>query len=280
MEPLIAIIILIALVIATITDIKTREVPNWVTYSLIFIGLGIRGLYSIIYSDIMFFVYGAAGFTVFLILAYILFYTGQWGGGDSKLLMGLGALIGLEFSVDTFLISFIINVLLVGAIYAILYSIVLAFLYPGRLLKKLKQLLKKKTINATKRAMLLLVLVLITVSFFFEPSLRLGFIVLAFITFVMFYIWLFVKAVETGCMFKFVPVSKLTEGDWVVKDIIVKGKRIVGPKDLGISKKQIKQLIRLNVKKVLIKQGIPFVPSFLIAFILTLIYGNLFLLLL
>ncbi len=280
MDAIITIIILTALCIALITDIKTREVPNWITYSLIFIGLGLRTLYSVIYSNFMLLLYGLAGFAAFFLLAYLLFYTGQWGGGDSKLLMGLGALIGLEFSKNAFLLSFFINILLVGAVYAILYSIVLAFSHPRKLAKKLKKILKKKYVIFAKRSMLLLVLILVAASFFFEPTLRLGFVLLALITFIMFYIWLFVKAVETSCMFKLLPVSKLTEGDWIVKDIIVKGKRITGPKDLGISNKQIKQLIKLKVKKVLVKQGAPFVPSFLVAFILTLIYGNLFLLLL
>ena len=70
----------------------------------------------------------------------------------------------------------------------------------------------------------------------------------------------------------------------------VNGKRITGPKDLGISKKQIRQLRQYyekgKVKKIAIKEGIPFVPSFLISFIVTLILlhylplskGNFFLL--
>jgi len=279
MEPLIAVIILTALIVAAITDIKTREVPNWITYSLIFIGLGIRAIYSVVYSNVMFLVYGLAGFAVFFILAYIFFYTGQWGGGDSKLLMGLGALIGLEFTANAFLISFLINILLAGAVYAILYSIILALLYPKKIIKRVGKLLKKKNIIAAKRSMLLLVLVLVIAAFFFEPALRLALIFLALLTFTVFYLWLFVKAVETSCMFKLLPVSELTEGDWIVKNIIIKGKKIVGPKDLGINLKQIRQLKRSDIKRVLVKQGIPFVPSFLIGFILTLIYGNLFLLL-
>ena len=85
---------------------------------------------------------------------------------------------------------------------------------------------------------------------------------------------LFVKAVEKACMLKRVKPSELTEGDWIAKDVIVKNKRICGPKDLGIEKAQIRQLIRLKIKSVIIKVGIPFVPSFLLAFVLTLWIGN------
>jgi len=279
MEPLISIIIIAALFIATITDLKTREVPNWLSYSLIFIGLGVRGIYSLVYSDMTFFVYGAAGFIVFLLLAYALFYTGQWGGGDSKLLMGMGALIGLEFSKDAFLISFLINILLVGAVYAIIFSVISALLNPKKIINSFKKISSQRNVFIARRGVLLLVLFLVIVSWFFELSMRIMLLSLAGLTFVMFFIWLFVKSVEMSCMIKMAPVSKLTEGDWVVKDVMHKGKRVAGPKDLGISLKQIQKLKRLKIKKVLIKQGIPFVPSFLIGFILTLIYGNLFLLL-
>jgi hypothetical protein len=83
-----------------------------------------------------------------------------------------------------------------------------------------------------------------------------------------------VKAVELSCMYKRVKPAVLTEGDWIANDVKVKGKRICGPKDLGIEKKQIKQLIKAKVKSVVIKVGIPFVPSFLLAFLLTLWIGN------
>jgi hypothetical protein len=80
-------------------------------------------------------------------------------------------------------------------------------------------------------------------------------------------------------MLKYVTPKELTEGDWIAKDIIIKHNKIAGPKDLGIEKSQIKKLIQLynkgKIKKVLIKVGIPFVPSFLIAYLLTMLSGNL-----
>ena len=83
---------------------------------------------------------------------------------------------------------------------------------------------------------------------------------------------MFIKAVETSCMIKKVPASKLTEGDWIVKNVYVKGKYITGPKELGITEEQIKRLPKKL--KVTIKEGIPFVPSFLASYVLLLIFGN------
>jgi hypothetical protein len=92
-----------------------------------------------------------------------------------------------------------------------------------------------------------------------------------------FYLWIFIKIIEKVCMLKYVTPDKLTEGDWIVKEIRVNGQYITGPKDLGIEKKQIEKLKKLKVRRVLIKEGIPFVPSFLIAFFVSVSFGNVFL---
>jgi hypothetical protein len=101
---------------------------------------------------------------------------------------------------------------------------------------------------------------------------------LALVTLTSFYLWIFAKAVEKSCMYKLVEPSRLTEGDWIVNDIYVGKKYVAGPKDLGISKAQIKKLVDFykkgKVRKILVKEGIPFVPSFLAAFIATLVFGN------
>ena len=80
-------------------------------------------------------------------------------------------------------------------------------------------------------------------------------------------------------MLKYVKPQQLTEGDWIAKDIKIQGKYITGPKDLGIEKNKIRKLIELykkgKVKKILIKEGVPFVPSFFAAYVVTLMFGNL-----
>jgi len=50
----------------------------------------------------------------------LMFYTGQWGGGDSKMLMALGSLLGftLDFKKD-FLLNLLINIVIAGGLYAV-----------------------------------------------------------------------------------------------------------------------------------------------------------------
>ena len=59
--------------------------------------------------------------------------------------------------------------------------------------------------------------------------------------------------------------EKLREGDWLVRDERVKGK-IIKANWEGVSSEEVKML--RSKKKVRIKEGIPFVPAFLVALIL------------
>ncbi len=278
------VVALIALIVATITDFKTREVPDWLSYGLIFVGVGLNLMFSFVYWDYWFLVDSLVGLVIFLIFALIMFYTGQWGGGDSKVLMGLGALIGFDvrFSGFPFLVTFFINILLVGAVYGLVWSFMLVFKNWRSFLREFRKGLRKMA--KVRNYLIVSVCLMLVLAYFLRGNIF-GFIlfVISLFSVTTFCLWVFVKAVEKVCMIKSVTPDKLTEGDWIVKNIKYKGKYICGPKDLGIEKKQIRKLLRLykqnKIKKVLIKEGIPFVPSFLIAFIITLFFGNLLFLL-
>ena len=271
----------VALAIGSITDIKTREVPDWLNFSLIFAGLGIRALYSVITFDWMYLVYGIIGFIALVISAYVMFYAGQWGGGDSKMLMGLGAIFGLGFTLKPFpLIGiFLINAIIIGAFYGLFYSIGLAIKNRKKFLKAFLKIMHNEKIIKLRRRVLIVFVVLLLLIIFLVKDFILKWVLLAFvfIAYISFYLIFYIKAVELSSMFYYVYPSELTEGDWIAKDYFVDGKKICGPKDLGIDKKQIRQLIALKrkgkVKKIKIKQGIPFVPSFLAAFIISLAWG-------
>lgn len=270
----------IALAAGTITDIKTREVPDWISYGLIFAGIGIRLIYSVITSDLTYLGNGVIGLAVFVALGYFMFYAGQWGGGDSKLLMGLGAALGLPLSFTPLplMIIFLVNVLCIGAAYGLVYSIVLAVIHRKKFAADFKKLIYNKKIMKIRKLSLLLtlVVVLLIVILVKDAIVIWALITLVAIAYLSFYLVIFVKAVEKSTMFKLVKPEQLTEGDWIAKDYYHNKKRICGPKDLGIEKYQIKQLIALK-KKIMIKEGIPFVPSFLAAFIASLIFGAWFL---
>ncbi len=277
----------VALTIASITDMRTREVPDWLSYALIVTGLAYHVLRAILEQSLLLLIPGMVGFGVFLAIAYLMFYTGQWGGGDSKLLMGLGGLFGLPLTsrfpfiqfTDT-LVAFFLNLLLVGVVYAMVWAVALALVHREQFAKEVRNEFHQR--KNWRRAMLITTLVLLMFVFILsDPLSRIALAVLVLLAPLLLYLSIFTRAVEKSAMLRRVPPSVLTEGDWVAEDVIINGKRIAGPKDLGVTKKQIKQLEQLHREKkistVLLKVGMPFVPSFLIALIVTHFLGNLYL---
>ncbi len=272
------------LVVGSLTDLKKREVPDWVNYGLILSALSLRGIYSIYLSDYNILIYGLVGLSVMFLLACLMFYTGQWGGGDAKLLMGIGAVFGISLNLEfQTLFLFLINLIIFGSIYGLIWTFYLFVKNWSKTKHKFLTVLGSKKATVVKIPLYILCLILLIGSYFII-EMRYSLILLAIMLPLIFYVWAFSKVVESVTMLKKISPSKLTEGDWIAEDIIYRGKRITGPKDLGISLKQIKILNQLHQKgkidTVLVKEGIPFVPSFLIAFVVTLLVGNWILLLL
>jgi hypothetical protein len=205
-----------------------------------------------------------------------MFYAGQWGGGDSKMVMGLGALLGLEWSLNSFLISFLTNIVVCGSAFGLLFSAYLVIINRKPFVKAFNAQFRQR--KRQKWFVWLGTVALLLTSLATPYYIKVPLVVLAGMVLLTFYVFVYLKAVEQSAMIKHVAPELLTEGDWVVEDVIVAGKRICGPKDLGLEMKQIRQLIKLKqqhkIKTILVKYGIPFVPSFLIAFIFTYFWGN------
>jgi len=272
---------LLALVIGSITDLKKREIHDYVSYGLIFSGFAIGIVYSIIYWEYTYIIQTIMGFILGLAIAYAMFYLGQWGGGDSKLIMGLGTILGFNIfeifgKTNLSFIILLVNIIFAGAIYGLIWSIYLAIKNMKQFMKSLKYWSEKPRISLARRIILgLTVLIAILTIFVIPPELKMASLGLLATLFVVFYMWMFVKIIEESCMIKKIPISKVTEGDWIHKDIFIGKKYIAGPKDLGISREQIGLLKKYHatgkISEVTVKEGIPFIPVFLIAFILTII---------
>jgi len=82
--------------------------------------------------------------------------------------------------------------------------------------------------------------------------------------FVLPYLYLGAKAVDEVCMVKKISSKKLTEGDWLYESVRI-GNKVIKKSWEGLNKKEIELLKKK--KFVLIRQGIPFSPVFLISFL-------------
>lgn len=245
---------------ASIQDLKTREVSNWLNFSLIGIGLSYRAFFSIVNKDFNFFFLGIAGFFVFFVFAYILYYARAFAGGDAKLLMGYGALMPFANFGEILPLSLLFLLLLffIGSIYSLVYS--------GIIVSKNKKFFNKDFAKGIRKNKILL-----TVC----GVLFLGFLIYGFISqvtlfisvlFLLPFIWVYAKSLDK-CMIKLIPSSKLTEGDWILGNIKVARGKVVYKTVHGLSLKDIR-LLRKYKRKILVKEGIPFVPVFMISLII------------
>ena len=264
---------LVILIVSVISDVRTKEVPDWVNFSGIIMGLSVRSIWSLNTGDWSVLGYGVLGFVFFFAIAVIMFYSGQWGGGDSKLLMAMGALIGFEFSAGSIGVTFLLWSLLAGAVYGVVCSAWLAARNGKAFVTQYKKLSK----GFSKLHWPMLVVFLLGLGFGIatdDELLRVASLSIGLIAPVLFYSGMGMKAVELCCMLKAKKPAELVEGDWVAVAVRVKGKLVCSPKGTGITKQQINLLKKLKVKKVTIKEGIAFTPTFLIGFLLALWLGN------
>ena len=111
---------------------------------------------------------------------------------------------------------------------------------------------------------LVLSLILVVASIFISTL-----VFLAILIIISPYIYFSAKAIDESCMIKKINTKNLTEGDWLYKDVKI-GKKLIKAKWDGLSKEEI-ILLRKKKKDILIRQGIPFSPVFLISY-LALIY--------
>lgn len=256
---------LVWIIFAVVQDIREREVANWLNFSLIIFALGFRFFYSLFNFEsggFNFFYQGLIGLGIFFVLGNVLYYGKMFAGGDAKLMIALGAVLPLfnDFSSNLkVFITFFILFLLSGAIYSLVSSFVLG-------IKNFRNFRKEFSKQFGKNKKMIFLGLLFSICFlifsFFESS----FFFLSIIVFVMPYLYLYVKSVDESCMVKKISSDKLREGDWLYKDVGF-GKRKILAKWRGLNKKEI-SLIRKNKDYVLIREGIPFTPAFLIAFLL------------
>ena len=255
------IITLLVLVAAAYTDIKKREVPDWLSYSFIAVAIAAASAKSLIESSFSPLISSLSGLAIFFILANIFYYGKLFAGGDAKLLMGIGASLGID-------ISFLSNVLISGGVYGVLYSFGLASFNARAFGKELKKIKMPILPFALLALIAIIAAILIAPVFYFAAA----------VSIISPLLYVFVTSVERAALIKIVHPSKLTEGDWLAEDVKI-SKRTIKANFEGLSKKEILFLMK-HKKPVKVKYGLPFVPVFLIAFLAELLIGNLFLLIL
>jgi hypothetical protein len=186
-----------------------------------------------------------------------LFYYGRvFAGGDAKLLFAMTAF----FLASTFWESvgnigiFLLILMISGSVYGLIYSFVLWFKNKNEVNKEMARIAKSYSVKTLEVFGVVLMLLGFVESFFF---------LIGVFVFVFPLLYVFAKGLENVSMVREISGKELREGDWLVDDVKV-GRRIVKADWEGLSLEDIKVL---KGKRVLIKEGLPFVPAFLIAFL-------------
>lgn len=269
---------LFGVIFGTGTDLKNKWVPNWINYFLISFGIGGHIVVSILTKSIWPITYSLIGAGIFLGIALAMFYGGAWGGGDAKLLIGLGALLPFVTSANSapwpFLATLLFNILIIGAIFGIIVTFGLAAKHYQKFKPEIiSELEKNKKIVYTAGITLSLPVLFSFINSNFKFLLGIWTLIIILI-----FIALLTKAVEKTCMFKKIKPSNLIEGDWITHEVKIDDKIQYKPKRYGIERKDIQKLIGLEkdgkLKEIEIKDGIPYVPAFLIALVISLAYGD------
>lgn len=258
---------LFGILIACFQDLKRREVDNWLN-----LFLGVSGFVFILYrfifeGSIDLVIYSLASFAVMFVAMNIFYYGRVFAGGDAKLLFAMAPLF-VEIGLTPLLKNiglFLMLLMFSGSIYGLFYS---GIIYSKN--KKDSNREIKRIYNKVKFVKPLMfggfIVALSGIVLFFAnfdmwllPVLAGGLILLFPV------LYMFSKSIEKVSMIREVSGWGLREGDWLLHDVKVPGKIVKSSWD-GLTKEDL-ALLR-NKKKVKIKEGLPFVPAFLIALIL------------
>jgi len=245
------------IVVASLQDLKRREVDNWLNLFLLVSSL-VFVFYGGILSERVDVIFHMAFLLVVMFVVMNLFYYGRvFAGGDAKLLFAMTAFfLGSTFwesmtNAGVFLLFLMIS----GSVYGLIYSGVLWFKNREKVGREMSVVAKKiKVVYLLGFGVILMFLGFVNFVLF----------LIGVFIFVFSLLFVFAKGLENVSMIREVPGKELREGDWLVKDVEV-GSRIIKANWDGLSLSDLKLL--KNKKKVVIKEGLPFVPAFLITFL-------------
>jgi preflagellin peptidase FlaK len=282
----------VGLIIAGAMDLRKREIHPLLTYSMIYAGLFLHLLDSVLSQSAAPFLIAALSCALCFVFAYLLYRNGVWAGGDVKLFTALGAVLPVfVYPFFPFLVLF--AALLMFLPFALAY--VSYFILASKQLRKkvsadLRKQLKRVLLSpfypiAAYPALLLgahwlvalpIIYILYRMRLWAAPiaafsatllflndaaSLATVFAYLLLISALFFFAWSAFRIARKDVLRDFIQAKALEEGMIPAEAVVVKGKRLAGPElARGLTHGEIKALKAAEVEGVWVKKSIPFVP--------------------
>ncbi len=266
--------------IAGLWDLKTTEIPDWIPNVMVLLGIAFWGVQSYLLNDYWLIAQSLVAGASLFGLGALMYYFGQWGGGDAKILAATGVLVpaniyNMSRTFLPFPASYLINVFLLGAVYMIIYAVVLTLRNREIVVDFLQSVRGKAKTTLAVFAGIFLLMYAVTLLLSSRFGVQQGFVQMSsssltvsllYLSLVM--LWRFVLSVEKVGFRRKVPVSKLRVGDVLLDSKYWE----------GVTKKDVSRIKKSGKRYVVIKDGVRFGPVFPIALAFTLIAGDFILL--
>jgi len=247
------------LLVAAVYDLKTSEVPDYILLPGIVGGVLLHGLYSIQVWSITPLLWSLGVGIAFSIYGWLAYFKGMWGGADAMAIsvLGFAAPFGLDNIEVIFAVDMFLNILYIGFIYTILFSLFKAHkhinLYQSLLdhIRNNKKLLLFEFGGLTG----------FTIFILYFGGFNLVYPILLFSMIALIH---FLQIVESNVFRREVPVSDVSPGE------VVESEEVDG-KIKGITEEELE---KIKSETVVVKEGILFVPVFPAALLITDVFGG------
>ncbi|MBE5727804.1 prepilin peptidase [Candidatus Parvarchaeota archaeon] len=255
--------IIFILSLASAFDIKSREVPDFISYVFL-VGAILLILILAIYEDsLQVLEFIPLSFALLFGFAYLMYRLGQWGGGDAKLMLGFSFLFtNISLNSSLSFVNLFINMLLFGGFYGLFAILALGVIKH----KEMKQRMKIYDYVLLVAGAIAIILVYFLIVYPLNILISLMVLLLVVIR--------YIYIVSMELMYRDISVSKLTEGDWLADDVIKDGKIVIRRTNIGLTAEDINKLKSEEVKQVRVKIGLPFIPGILLGAIVTIFFLN------
>ena len=269
--------------LAAAWDLKTTEIPDKIPHLMILLALILNSVQAYFEQDVWIFLNGLMLGLAFLAFGFVLYFLGQWGGGDAKVLGAIGfflpSIIGKSLFWRLFPfplsigITYLTNLFFLGTAYMLFYAFVLSLL-KRKVWKEFAKEVKAST-NVLALGGTMLFFLFFGMNWYLMRimglAIDLGFIIsnstlVLILSIFLFLLWKFTKAVEEFGFKKRIPVSKLKVGDVLAESRLWE----------GITEKELRKIKRSGRKFVQIKEGVRFAPAFPLALAFTFWFGDIF----
>lgn len=242
--------------IAGLWDLKTTEVPDELPVAMSAFGLFYWFVASLFAESIAPFVLSLLSGLAFLVPGLLLYRAGKWGEADAWVPASILFMVPV-LSNAPILFDYAVNFSIVSSAYMIVYSLALGAMNP----EVFSLLVKDAKDNKAFHWVVGLVGVLLVVSLSLGITPEYAFSVFA-ITSLLAVFWRYALVIEKHVFRKEISSAQLREGD-VLDDMVWR----------GMTKEEVADIKRKK-KKVIIKEGVRFVPVYPITLIMTAVYGN------